>query len=269
MPIKYFSTAWAEIKSSPSWMAKVLLLGLICFIPVFGPIVLYGYLFGWSRELAWRVDAPLPARIFDNSDGKLYRRGFFALVIVVVFNIIPLAYSCAYSVSSDSGSSMALIGLILSIAMVLIGLAATAFGWVGGMRMALYNKLSAGFQVSKIWKMIRRDTNGIMRILGMYVLTMAIVVAAYTVVFTVICMLVVIPIAVGMGMGSSAFAGFALLGMFMVCGVLSLAALYVLVCLSVFVDMLVANAIGHWVAQFDVALWKGQDDPMPFEVPMM
>ena len=29
---------------------------------------------------------------------------------------------------------------------------------------------------------------------------------------------------------------------------------------------LVVRAVGHWTCQFDVARWRGQDDPMPFEV---
>ena len=29
---------------------------------------------------------------------------------------------------------------------------------------------------------------------------------------------------------------------------------------------LVVRAVGHWTWQFDVANWRGQDDPMPFEL---
>ena len=29
---------------------------------------------------------------------------------------------------------------------------------------------------------------------------------------------------------------------------------------------LLTRAIGYWTSQFDVANWKGQDDPMPFEL---
>ena len=29
---------------------------------------------------------------------------------------------------------------------------------------------------------------------------------------------------------------------------------------------LVVRAVGQWTCQFDVANWRGQDDPMPFEI---
>ena len=35
---------------------------------------------------------------------------------------------------------------------------------------------------------------------------------------------------------------------------------------SVFVMMMVTRALGYWTRQFDVPAWRGQDDPMPFEL---
>src|SRR5699024_6354438 len=32
------------------------------------------------------------------------------------------------------------------------------------------------------------------------------------------------------------------------------------------VMMVVTRAIGYWTRQFDVPAWRGQDDPMPFEL---
>ena len=40
---------------------------------------------------------------------------------------------------------------------------------------------------------------------------------------------------------------------------------YVLVVVSVFLEALVARALGYWTMQFDVPRWRSQDDPMPFE----
>ena len=47
MQTGYFSAAWNDVKSSQGWLGKMFLLGLIAFIPVFGPVVLLGYAFGW------------------------------------------------------------------------------------------------------------------------------------------------------------------------------------------------------------------------------
>ena len=70
MQIKYFQTAWNDVKNSPGWFGKMCLLALVNFIPIFGSIVSYGYLYGWAREIAWGVHQPMPASIFSNDDGK-------------------------------------------------------------------------------------------------------------------------------------------------------------------------------------------------------
>ena len=70
MQIKYFQTAWNDVKNSPGWFGKMCLLALVNFIPIFGSIVSYGYLYGWAREIAWGVHQPMPASIFSNDDGN-------------------------------------------------------------------------------------------------------------------------------------------------------------------------------------------------------
>lgn len=88
MQTGYFSAAWNDVKSSQGWLGKMFLLGLIAFIPVFGPVVLLGYAFGWARDIAWGVHMPMPARIFGNEDGLLYRRGLIVLAICVVCCVV-------------------------------------------------------------------------------------------------------------------------------------------------------------------------------------
>ncbi len=65
------------------------MLGLVSLVPIFGWIVVAGYLYGWARDIAWGVHAPLPAHVFGNEDGRLYSRGFFVLVISFVCSLIP------------------------------------------------------------------------------------------------------------------------------------------------------------------------------------
>ncbi len=47
----YFSAAWGDITKSPGWFSKILRLGLLNLIPIFGVIVTYGYLYGWARDI--------------------------------------------------------------------------------------------------------------------------------------------------------------------------------------------------------------------------
>ena len=81
--------AGGDIKNSPGWFSKVLLLALIKCIPIFGTIVEKGYMFGWARDIAWDVKSPMPQHIFGNEDGRLYSRGFFVIVLESVLLLIP------------------------------------------------------------------------------------------------------------------------------------------------------------------------------------
>ena len=58
----YFAAAWGDVTKSPGWASVVLRLGLLCLIPIFGVVVMYGYLFSWARDIAWNVHRPLPRR---------------------------------------------------------------------------------------------------------------------------------------------------------------------------------------------------------------
>lgn len=58
----YFAAAWGDVAKSPGWASVLLRLGLLCLVPVFGVVVMYGYLFSWARDIAWNVHRPLPKR---------------------------------------------------------------------------------------------------------------------------------------------------------------------------------------------------------------
>ncbi len=106
MQTGYFSAAWNDVKSSQGWLGKMFLLGLIAFIPVFGPVVLLGYAFGWARDIAWGVHMPMPARIFGNEDGLLYRRRLIVLAICIVCCvIIPAALEGCWDALAGRGLS--------------------------------------------------------------------------------------------------------------------------------------------------------------------
>lgn len=292
MPTGYFSTVWRDIKNSPGWFGKLLLLSLVSFIPIFGAIVVYGYLFGWARDIAWGAHTPLPRRIFGNEDGRLYSRGFFVLVIMLVCMLIPLVINLIIGFTSGLGLA-GLDGLrdhglvvswlpfgmfagVMGLALFAVSLAAAffavLFSWVGSMRMTVYGRLSAGVQFSRMWAMIRHDLGGLLRILGMVVLLTAVA----SIVMVIFVMMVIVLVAlVGIVAASGSFAARAtavdgpLWGMIGAMGglaiVLMLVYIFFSTVASVFVEMMTVRALGYWVQQFDVPAWQGQDDPMPFE----
>lgn len=283
MQTGYFVAAWHDIKSSPGWLGKLVVLSLVSLIPVFGWIVVLGYLFGWARDLAWNVHAPMPARIFGNEDGKLYSRGFFVFVAAFVCMLAPWALEMVWALLggfggfwSGRGHGMAVFGLTAPVFALLVLAAwilAMLFAGVGAMRASIYGRLAPGLQFGKIWAMMRHDSQGLLRILGMgALLSVGTGVVAWLLVFVVTSLgLLFGIIATGgnLDMGAhypdarvwaiAATTMGAVFALVVAYGVLVSA-------LSVFVVAMVARALGYWTRQFDVPAWRGQDDPMPFEL---
>ena len=283
MQIKYFQTAWNDIKNSPGWFGKMCLLALVNFIPIFGQIVTYGYLYGWAREIAWGVHQPMKASIFSNEDGKFWRRGWFLLVIAFVFTLIPSIvvavgtsmqgtsmYAALYGIGSNkvaattAGTTSALVGSLIYLVGLVLSLFISILMWVAFMRSAIYDRLSPGFQIGTIWKMFRKDTGGLMRIFGMNLLTGLIVGAVFGVVITII-VLAFVAAGAGAGLSNSSSSAALIVSLGGFGTLLILAATFFLMVAVAIIEALVARAVGYWTMQFDVPNWRGQDDPLPFE----
>lgn len=286
----YFKTAWSDITQSPHWVMRILLLALLCFIPVFGWIVIAGYLWGWARDMAWGVHAPLPERIFENADGTLYSRGFFTAVIAVVcaavMNVLQSAgglissgsfagsafvwgdVHSIYQTVAPLGLVSGLLSLFSFAVLCAVSFIVTLFKWVGTMRMSIYGRLSAGFQVSRIWAMMRHDFKGILRILGMWLIVsfvagIAIALAVGVVIFAgILC--VSFFASTGVHASDASFLPIVVAAMILM--LVALAVALFAAFLGVMGCALVVRAVGQWTCQFDVANWRGQDDPMPFEL---
>ena len=285
---QYFKTAWRDIVGSPRWFTRFLVLALVSLIPVFGWIVVSGYLLGWARDIAWGAHTPLPEHVFDNSDGMLYRRGLFSAVIVAVCAIVPYAIAAVGGIVSTGSATGARLlfpgalpggsglpvdavfstwGLVTMSATLAAAFFAVLFGLVGSMRMSIYGRLSAGFQLGRSWAMIRRDLGGLLRIVGMAVLVGIVAGVALLLLMAVI----------GLAVSALAVAGYRFLdllepaGVFIVLlgGMFLLFVFLVYVVTAKFIAMfsgaLISRALGYWTRQFDVPEWRGQDDPMPFE----
>lgn len=268
----YFAAAWGDVAKSPGWASVLLRLGLLCLVPVFGVVVMYGYLFSWARDIAWNVHRPLPKKIFANEDGSLYKRGFFIFVVGLVFSLVPeivnlfIGMSVGFSFGGTAlygsyvpalfGSMVWLAGNSASVALSFF---AALFFWVGAIRVSLYGTLSSGFQIQKIWAMMKHDFIGLLRIVGMAIL-IAVAIAFSAIVLALFFALICSGLIWLMSSGSSTSMVAAVLIV-----LLGAAFLALLLFASALQNALVFRALGYWTRQFDVNLWSGQDDPMPFE----
>ncbi len=281
MTIEYAKTAWADIKQSPNWFGKLLLLALVSLIPIFGTIVVYGYLLNWAREIAWGYKTPLPAHIFGNEQGNLYKLGFFALLVSVVVGIIVSVAEGLLDGTNALGSFAAygnggyhfmgsLMGLALTSSVVVLALSIflTLINYASWARMSIYGTLSSGFQVDKIWQMIRFDPKGLLKIVGM-----AILFGLITGIVIAVLVFVIIFVFIGVVAGASYGYGYATnyslhhlmgLGMGSVGLLLLLLVVgYIAAVVSVFIDMMVIRALGYWTSQMRVNEWGPQDMPLP------
>ena len=279
MQTGYFSAAWNDVKSSQGWLAKMFLLGLIAFIPVFGPVVLLGYAFGWARDIAWGVHMPLPARIFGNEDGLLYRRGLIVFVICVVCCVvIPGALEGCWDALAGRGLSnvshavwggaggAAIVSPVYSLFSLAVFLASVMFFLVASMRASIYGRLGPGFQIPRLWAMMRHDMKGLLRVLG-FSIVLAIVPAVVTGIVGSLLVGGFISVgAYGLFSNGTAPDMMFVLAAGMCLVVICLALAVVVSAASAFAVVMQARAVGYWTRQFDVPAWRGQDDPMPFEM---
>lgn len=286
---RYFRTSWGDIKGSKGWFGKICLLGIISWIPIFGQMTLYGYAYEWAHKAAWGVDGPMPRKIYGRQGSKMLRWGWFALVIMFVLSLVPGIISSIGSWLSAAGSIngftssyghqmivnegnplLSGLGWIFGVAAVVIWVFACLFIFAGTMRMTMYDRLSTGFQLGKVWDMIARDFGGIMRIFGMSLLFGVIGGAIISIVMAVVVMGSIMAVIVPTGLMSSGgvmyyseAAAFYALGAIIAMIPVLLVIGYVATVYSAFVELLTARALGYWMRQFNVAAWGTKDDPLP------
>ena len=279
MQTGYFSAAWNDVKSSQGWLGKMFLLGLIAFIPVFGPVVLLGYAFGWARDIAWGVHMPMPARIFGNEDGLLYRRGLIVLAICVVCCVvIPGALEGCWDALAGCGlsnvshavwggvGSAAIVSPVYSLFSLAVSLASVMFFLVASMRASIYGRLGPGFQVPRLWAMMRHDMKGLLRAGAFHLCSRSFrrwlpgsSIAFWSGALSAWGRMGCSPAVPRPDMMFVVTAGMCLV-------VVCLALAVVVSAASAFAVVMQARAVGYWTRQFDVPAWRGQDDLMPFEM---
>lgn len=277
---RYFYDSWHDITSSPGWFVIMLKLALVSLIPVFGAIVVYGYLYTWARERAWGINQPMPRRIFENKDGKLYSRGGLIFIISLIVaaitsfilnvdmlaSVTRISQMLAYSPQSLSDPNVlfnmlplylvphsSLFGMVVSVILTIVG-------WVMSMRVAIYDSFNAGFRLDKVWKMLTHNILGILKVWLMSIIVTVIV----TIVGLVIAgLIVIIPMAACFAM-SGATVNAAVAAILLIIPLLLLA-VYVAMVLSSIETALVIRALGYWTETFNVPEWGSYADPLPFE----
>ena len=277
---RYFYDSWHDITSSPGWFVTILKLALVLLIPIFGAIVVYGYLYTWARERAWGINQPMPRRIFENKDGKLYSRGGLIFIISLIVaaitsfilnvdmlaSVTRISQMLAYSPQSLSDPNVlfnmlplylvphsSLFGMVVSVILTIVG-------WIMSMRVAIYDSFNAGFRLDKVWKML---THNILGILKVWLMSIIVTVVVTIVGLVIASLIVIIPMAACFAM-SGATVNAAIAAILLIIPLLLLA-VYVALVLSSIETALVIRALGYWTETFNVPEWGSYAEPLPFE----
>ena len=75
--------AWEDVKATPNYISRLLVLGLIMCVPILN-FVVAGYLLFWSREVPFGGRSLLPQKIVT---GKNFEYGFYAFVLTRVVGL--------------------------------------------------------------------------------------------------------------------------------------------------------------------------------------
>jgi len=240
----------------------------------------FGYLYTWARERAWGINQPMPRRIFENKDGKLYSRGGLIFIISLIVaaitsfilnvdmlaSVTRISQMLAYSPQSLSDPNVlfnmlplylvphsSLFGMVVSVILTIVG-------WIMSMRVAIYDSFNAGFRLDKVWKMLTHNILGILKVWLMSIIVTVVV----TIVGLVIAgLIVIIPMAACFAM-SGATVNAAIAAILLIIPLLLLA-VYVALVLSSIETALVIRALGYWTETFNVPEWGSYAEPLPFE----
>jgi hypothetical protein len=273
MRIKYFETANRDVTKSPGWLKKLLLLGLLYFIPVFGWIVAQGYLYGWAREATLGTYRLMPPRIFGNEDGQLYKRGWRVFVVQLVYSLIPAFVSLGGwvvliwvmfslpTVQGDVDAQITMVGgltLLYIFVVLLVSLVMMFFAWTGSIRATMYGNIKAGLQFGEVLRMLKRDFGGILRILGMFCLVTVVVSTIASVLINVVisCLtsaLIAISLSANWPPASGGETVFAVSLLFVF---VLLPLYYVMFVSSMYVAALSTRALGYWARGVMPDLWQ-------------
>lgn len=242
-PTSCLAAAWADIKATPNYGRRLLVLGLIMCVPVLN-FAVAGYLLLWSREVPFGGRTPMPQQMVT---GKTFEFGFYAFVLTLVVGLVG-------SVASGIVGWVPLLGWV---AAILIVIAVGVAGFTMEMRMIMGLSLGEGFNVKDIWEKGKRNWGQLLLVTVVPQVVVGAIVSVITFFVVMICML--------FGLGASMPTLFALsnatgpsfaqvmtlIGAIAVPALLGSLVLWVLVCIAeVAAEALTIRGLGHWVARY-------------------
>lgn len=265
----YLSQSWALLTRDKGWYKPVLVLAAASLVPIVGWFGVLGYALEWSRLTAWGVDSsPKQRRV---NIGECLGSGFRGFVAMLGYVLVAsLVNTFIENIFGEN--------LLVSVVTYSITLTASIVGMIASLRAAIYQKVSAGYRLNRIFDMIERDSQGFMRLmLMMFVLSFGVAFVAGG-----LLLVTFIPMGIRLAFGLAGFdvedmnhldtnsMSYVMQQFFSSIGAIAplLAVVAYITCVGlIVVELLNRTAVGLWMRQFDVPLWGASEDPLPSAMP--
>lgn len=264
---RYLARSWALLTRDRGWVKPVLLLAVALLVPVVGWFGVAGYALEWARLTAWGVNAaPKQRRV---RVGECIASGARAFVVTIVW---ALVVGIALAVLS----ALPLLDEVVDTLSPLLNIALAVVCAVAQLRATIYRRIVPGLRAGTIWKMVRRDPWGLLRVVGIELAGNAII-AAFSFVMVSFAFMAALPHLVGLvqhvswynqSLPEIAWVSQVLAVVIELLAAMGPALVVILLVdcfLVVLTSLLVYTAVGLWMRQFDVAAWGADEDPLPGE----
>ena len=261
---RYFSRSWAMLTRDRGWFKPLLVMSAANMVPVAGALGNKGYGLEWARLTAWGVDsAPKQKGV---KVGKCIASGWRGFVVSLVWGLAYLLVMIIAGVLENilPGVLGTLVSNLLALVSTLVAVVWSVVTAVAEVRAAIYESIGAGLRFGPVFEMIKRDTDGFIRVVLINLVGMLIfMVAGFMMALVVSAMFVPTLIQLMSGDPSS----YAIIAT--VATTIALATPLIVVCgyaiafVANGLRLLVVNAVGLWMRQFNVAEWGRSEDPLP------
>ena len=264
---RYLARSWALLTAEKGWWKPVLVCTLASLVPVVGWIGVLGYVYEWGRLTAW--EANTAPRRKGVKVGRCLRSGGRVFVVLVVWGLVVWAIG-------EVLSWLPLLGGLLSFVWYVFSFFLDVVAVVAALRATIYQKVMAGFYISRCVEMGLHDVGGLLRSEGIRILGALVgcVVAGIVVGGAMLDsseqIMQVVEYYGGYAMyyadSVETLAGIALVAMASVVVQIwpALVALWpVLMLVGVLFCMISTTSVALWMRQFDVPAWGREEDPLP------
>lgn len=261
----YLSRSWRMLTRVPGWSKPVILLSLAALVPIFGPLALLGYTLEWARLTAWGIDSsPKQAGV---DIWTCIAVGWRAFLVSVCW---ALPYALVVGILRSLGGN-GVVGDVLSFLITLLGVFVSIVITVACLRATIYQQFTAGLGLGRIIEMVETDPKGLLRIAGISLFASVVIMVVSGIIMTVGSMASLAPLIDVIGdlayaetpaeLGKAFGAIFAALGPTF--AITAIVTTYI----GTLFSLIITNAVGLWMLQFDVPAWGDKDAPLPTRIP--